>query len=67
MTIPEIKAELPNILIKNHGKVTTGRITGRLNEFASVSELGKLGPVYHFSWQAIQRAINNNTPLNFEA
>jgi hypothetical protein len=63
MTIAEIKAQLPNVKIRIHGKLTTGRVTGRLNEFASVSEFQKLGAIYHFSWEAVQRAVNNNSVL----
>jgi len=64
MDIKEIKTKLPNVWIIVNGKRTTGRVTGRLNEFASVSEFGKLGQIYHFSWQAVERAVNNNTHLN---
>ena len=63
MTMLEIKSKLPNVLITIDGKIVTGRVSGRLNKFASVSEFGKLGSIFHFSWEAIERAINHNTPL----
>ena len=73
MTIEEVKRELPPVLILWNGKKYGGRVTGRLNKFASVSPhtLGRkdgrvdiiMGPIFEFSWDAVCSAVNTGKPL----
>ena len=71
MNAVEAKQELPNVLIRWHGKLWTGRVTGRLNRFATVSpwveQSGRrprtiIGPCFEFSWDAVARAASLNSP-----
>jgi hypothetical protein len=76
MTVAEVKRDLPPVKIRYAGHVWTARVTGRLNQFASVSpharSRGKLvdvilGPIFHFSWEAVARAASDaNVILNAE-
>lgn len=63
MTVAQVKKELPNVKLKIGKRVTTGKVTGRMNKFASVHEFGKLGTVYKFSWEAVARSVNSGRPL----
>ena len=71
MTIKQVKKDLPRVLVRIGHKVHTGRVTGRLNNFPTVTVLADknaspVGPFwwdYHFSWAAVARAITNGTPL----
>lgn len=69
-TIEAVKRDLPNVLIKIGRKVATGRVSGRLNRFATVTvdncfRHGSNPPWmdFHFSWDAIVRSLNTNSPL----
>jgi hypothetical protein len=65
MTIKELKEKLPDVKVNVDGKTYTGILTGRINKFATVTVhhpvWGKHN--FEFSWQAVTRAINNDTEL----
>lgn len=70
--IEEVKQELPPVRIEWGGDVWWGRVSGRLNQFATVTPhsrtIGKrvetiLGPCFEFSWAAVCRAVVNGTAL----
>lgn len=63
MTIEEIKAELPPVRIKFAGKIYRGSVSGRLNRFATVSPIPTIALGFQYSWEAVQRAVNNNSVL----
>ena len=74
MTIADVKRDLPMVKIKFNGKLFWGKVTGRLNQFATVSpfilidnrsNLVKtiMGPCYTYSWDAVTRSINTGKPL----
>jgi hypothetical protein len=73
LTIEEVKRDLPMVKGRYNGKLYWCRVTGRLNQFASVSpdhaidnkKLVKplLGPIFHFSWDSVTNAINKNRTL----
>lgn len=69
LTIPEVKRVLPDVTVRWMGELWYARTSGRLNQFASVSPYRKvkqpgkliatiLGPVFHFSWDAVLRGAN---------
>ncbi len=73
--IDQVKADLPPVRCRFNGKQWWGRVTGRKNKLASVSPYscvqGKrvttiMGPIEHFSWHAVCRAVVNGTELNFD-
>ena len=61
-TIQEIKDTLPNITVKiNKNSFMVGTVRGRKNKFATVTiGSGNLERSFEFSWEAVQRAYNNN-------
>ena len=73
MTIAEVKRELPMVRVKWGRKQYWARVSGRLNQFATVSPYQVidhkkplktiLGPCLHFSWEAVARAVNNDSTL----
>lgn len=73
LSITEVKQQLPMVKIKWGGKHYWGRVSGRLNQFASVSpyqvidncKLVKtiIGPRFEFSWHTVTEAINKNREL----
>lgn len=72
MTIEQVKRELPNVKVRIGRKVATGRVSGRLNKFATVSvtnegTLHRNTPIWmdwQFSWEAIAHAVTTGEPLN---
>ena len=72
-TVKMVKDGLPNVVIKWNGSRWLARVSGRLNEFASVSpyvnmdsekrQAAILGPIFHYSWEALARHLNTNRPL----
>ena len=67
-TIATVKAELPSVRVRiAKGKIVDGRLSGRLNEFATVccgwSTAGRDWVDFQFSWATIARALNENRPL----
>jgi hypothetical protein len=68
MNLQEIKEKLPVVKIKFQNKIYNGIISGRKNDFPSVSFVlddPATGPIisFNFSWAAIYNAINKNKPL----
>ena len=71
MDIQQIKDELPMVMGKYNGELYWCRVSGRKNKFATVSPYQPIrqirtiiGPLFHVSWQAIERSINNdNQPI----
>jgi len=73
-TIEQVKRELPEAKIKYNGAMFFGRVSGRFNQFASVSVAYKerkgsiylmsvFGPILQFSWETVTRCINEDIPL----
>jgi hypothetical protein len=74
-TVKSLKDEypFPFVLVKWNGRKWWARISGRKNPQASVSPYYRaqeenvdriIGPIFHFSWEAVTRAVNNGTELN---
>jgi hypothetical protein len=74
MTIADVKRELPAVPILVGKRVLYARVSGRLNQFATVTvshlEHGEgylRGPAWRdwtFSWEAVTRAVTTGKPLN---
>lgn len=76
MTVADVKRELPDVPVKIGRKVYSARLSGRLNQFATVtlSYIHHSGPQEHlrgqpwmdwqFSWEAVTRAVNTGNPLS---
>jgi hypothetical protein len=71
-TIATVKAELPDVTVRWNGQRWQARVSGRLNQFATVSpwvKIGRgrpcaiMGPCFHFSWDAVTRAVNGGHDL----
>ena len=63
-TIEKVKSELPDVKVKIDGKIYTGEVRGRLNDFATVTVFFlSPGTMFTYSWETITRALNNNKPL----
>ena len=64
-TIDKVKAELPPVRVRiKPRQIVWCRISGRLNQYASVSY--ELWPVWYFAWSTIVHALNNDKPLNVQ-
>lgn len=65
LTVNEVKAQLPDVKVAIDGRVYTGRVTGRAMPFATVTITHPVFGEHHiqYSWQAIKRAVNSDTPL----
>lgn len=69
-----VKAALPDVAVRIGQKEYRGQVSGRKNTFASVHVQGdKLRGIkfpwnmtIEYSWPAIVRSINTNTPLRIE-
>ncbi len=66
-TVEGVKRELPNVLVKIGKKTVTGRISGRLNQFATVS-VTNTGTLHsgsqvfldwQVSWATLAHCLNN--------
>jgi len=70
-TVEEIKEKLPRVLVKHTGakeypryavlsgrKLECARVYPLLSEYEECS-----GEAYDFSWEAVQRSVNRQTPL----
>ncbi len=74
MTMADVKRDLPAVPILCGKRVLWARLSGRLNQFATVSvthvEHGEgylRGPAWRdwtFSWDAVHRAVTTGKPLN---
>lgn len=73
MTIAEVKRDLPPVRIEWEGRRYWARVSGRMNEFASVSPSQPIdgrkevrtimGPIFHYSWETVTNAINSGKTL----
>ena len=59
-SIYTVKRDLPDVKIKIDGKVVTGKVRGRMEDFATVWS-GNAN--YEYAWQTIANALNNDKPL----
>jgi len=75
MTIEEAKRDLPWIMVKWGRQKYTGRVTGRLNDQASVSvyclidgrvkhPVPILGPIFHVPWGSVAKSATHNRVLD---
>ena len=62
-SIYTVKLNLPTVKVKVNEKIVTGKVTGRMLDFATVIVNGVN---YEFSWQTIANALNNDRPLRIE-
>ena len=73
LTVNEVKDQLPMVKVEWNGIHYWGKVTGRLNRFATVSPYQIidrkqlvttiLGPCFKFSWITVTDAINYNREL----
>ena len=61
MSIQEARESLPMVSVNTVFGLLTGKVTGRENEWATVTVEG-FGQ-WQFSWATIARAITNHHPL----
>jgi len=57
--VATVKLYLPKVKIKVNGKVITGEVFGKREDFATVWA----GANYEFAWSTIVDALNNDRPL----
>jgi len=69
-TIETVKRDLPNVAVDIGEDVVTGRLSGRMNDFATVTIFdcfrngsNRQWSDYQFSWRTIVESLNNGTPL----
>ncbi len=70
-TIASVKEHLPNVRLRvAPRKIVSARLSGRLNQFATVSltnDKPRAGvPIFadwHFAWETIVRSLNTGKPL----
>lgn len=71
-TVDRVKQELPLVNVKLGKNIVTGRVSGRLNKFATVScgfsqfksiQLGNGWIDYSFAWETIVHSLNTGNPL----
>jgi hypothetical protein len=72
LTIADVKRELPSVKARIGKREFTARVTGRANQFATVTILADDKPLRgvpwidaQFSWESVTRAINENRALQF--
>lgn len=72
MTIQEVKQVLPPVLGRREGRLYWCRVSGRLNQFATVcldtlkdKPTGRryLGPCFEVAWSTVARCIDENKPI----
>ena len=67
--IAQVREDLPAVLVRyGKQKPVDGRVSGRLNDDASVSGLGPCGngtlyPIVHVSWTTVAYCILNGLPI----
>ncbi len=59
-SIYTVKRDLPEVKVKVGNKLVTGKVTGRMLDFATVIVNGAN---YEFAWLTIANALNNDKPL----
>lgn len=73
-TVAKVKHELPHVAIRISRRIVTGRTSGRLNPFCTVTVWNEgtlhcasiLYKDWHFSWEAIAHSLNTGIPLDGE-
>jgi len=75
MTIDQAKRDLPPVLVKMpDGKTYTGRVSGRLNRFPTVTvpydgKLHSKGPLpwidFHTSWAQVARVATDGSAITY--
>ena len=72
-TAKQVRDQLPNVVVRIGKKVVTGRVSGRLNAFATVSVTNE-GTLHSGSqlfmdkevaWQTVANCLNNERPVVF--
>jgi hypothetical protein len=73
LTVADVKRDLPQVKIRYGGKLYWGRVTGRLNQFATVSPFSLIDgrklvttimvPCIPFAWETVTRAVNSGAIL----
>ena len=59
-SIYTVKRDLPEVKVKINGKIVTGKVTGRMLDFATVIINGAN---YEFAWLTIASALNDDKAL----
>lgn len=71
-TVNEIRNELPTIRVSYRGKKWWAKVSGRQNQFATVSpyetvngdeRIKDRGTCFEFSWESVHRAATENATL----
>ena len=70
LTVQDVKRKLPMVKVKWLGLIFRAKVSGRKNKFAGVTPMYdskgkklKVLATFEFSWEAVTRAVNNNTHL----
>ena len=73
MDITQVKRDLPLVKIEWNGVDYWGRITGRMNQFATVSPYQPVDqrpvdrsapmPRFEYAWETVTRAVTNDIAL----
>ena len=72
-TASKVRAVLPGVLVKIGKKVVKGRLSGRLNDFATVSVTNE-GTLHsgsqlfwdeQFAWETVANCLNQKRPIVF--
>ena len=64
-----VREKLPTVRVKYGNKIFDGRVTGRLNQFATVTIYAELGPHlrgtpwmdFHVAWETLADCLDENT------
>jgi hypothetical protein len=70
-SVADVKSELPMVRVRvGKRNIIDAKVSGRLNEFASVSwanpspvKGSDLFPTFHFAWETIAHSLNTGRPL----
>lgn len=72
-TIARVKSELPDVRLQIGRKIVSARLSGRLNQFATVSTTNDfprrgvpLFADWEFSWETIARSLNSGRALQID-
>jgi len=76
LTSDDVKRDLPMVKGRYNNKLFWCSVTGRLNQFATVSPYQVIdnkklvttviGPCFHVSWDTVTNAINHNQTLSLD-
>jgi hypothetical protein len=65
MTANEVRATLPNVQVESGGVIYEGIVSGRLNQFATVTIIVKGIPArFEYAWATIASSLTSGRPLN---